>query len=226
MSRSSDSCGCCLLERVHAAELAAFVLLIGALFASAELLRLRGVDADATRRYTHAAGASVAALLPALLSLAETVAVGAAVAAILAWTHRHGLLRSVHGVERPTLGAALFPLGLALAAIVGWAQPASYLLGTLTFALADPAAATVGERIRSPRWAVWRGTKSLGGSLAFVGVTLLIGVIASFWAPLGLIAIVAVAVILGVIEALLGFGLDNVVLPPVAVLAWRAVVGD
>jgi dolichol kinase len=179
-----------------------------------------------TRRYTHAAGASVAALLPALLSLVETVALGAAVAAMLAWTHRHGLLRSVHGVERPTLGAALFPLGLALAAIVGWVQPASYMLGTLTFALADPAAAIVGERVRSPRWTVWGGTKSLSGSLGFVGVTVLIGLVASSWAPLGLIAVVAIAAILGVIEGLLGFGMDNLVLPPIAVLAWRAALGD
>lgn len=226
MWRSSVSCECCLVVPVHPAELAAFVLLIAALFGSAELLRRRGVGANATRRYTHAAGASVAALLPALLSLAETVALGGAVAAMLAWTHRHGLLRSVHGVQRPTLGAALFPLGLALAAIVGWAQPASYVLGTLTFAIADPAAATVGERIGSQRWAVWRGTKSLSGSLAFVGVTLLTGLVASLWGPLGLVAILAVAVILGVIEGMLGFGLDNLVLPPVAVLAWRAVLGD
>ena len=211
---------------MHPAELGAFVLLIAALFGSAELLRRRGVRADATRRYTHAAGASVAALLPALVSLVETVALGAAVAATLAWTHRHGLLRSVHGVERPTLGAALFPLGLALAAIVGWDQPASYALGTLTFALADPAAAIVGERIGSPRWAVWRGMKSLSGSLAFVGVTLLIGLVASLWAPLGLGAIAVVAVVLGVIEGLLGFGLDNLVLPPIAVLAWGGVVSD
>ena len=211
---------------MHPAELAAFVLLIAALFGSAEVLRRRGVRADVTRRYTHAAGASVAALLPALLSLAETVALGAAVAAMLAWTHRQGLLRSVHGVERPTLGAALFPVGLALGAIVGWAEPASYVLGTLTFAVADPAAATVGERITSPRWAVWRGTKSLSGSLTFVAVAVVIGLVASVWAPLGLVAIVAVAVILAVIEGLLGFGLDNVVLPPIAVLAWRVVVGD
>ena len=214
------------METVHPAELIAFGLLIAALFGSAEVLRRRGVGADTTRSYTHAAGASVAALLPALLSLAETVALGGAIAAILAWTHRRGLLRSVHGVERPTLGAAFFPLGLALAAIVGWDQPASYALGTLTFALADPAAAIVGERIGSPRWVVWQGSKSLAGSLTFVGVTLLIGFVASFWAPFGLGPIAVVAVALGVIEGLLGFGLDNLVLPPIAVLAWRGVVGD
>ena len=210
---------------MHPAELTAFVLLIAALFATAEILRRRGVDADTTRRYTHAAGASVSALLPALLSLVETIALAVAVAALLAWTYRHGYLRSVHGVERPTLGAVLYPLGLGLAAIVGWAQPASYVLGTLSFALADPAAGLVGARLDSPRWRVWKGTKSLSGSLAFAGVVLTIGLVATAWAPLSLAAIAAVAVGLAIVEGSLGFGLDNLILPTLAVLSWRAVLG-
>jgi hypothetical protein len=44
-------------------------------------------------------------------------------------------------------------------------------------------------------------------------------------APLGLLAIVAVALILGAIEGSLGFGLDNLALPPIAVLAWFGVAG-
>jgi phytol kinase len=210
---------------VHVAEIAVFLLLVGALFASAEALRRRGVAADATRRYTHAAGASVAALLPAFVSLVECVGLGGLIAATLAWTHRNGLLRSVHGVERPTLGAALFPLGLVLAAIVGWAQPASYVLGVLTFALADPAAALVGARLKTPRWSVWRGTKSSGGSLAFAAVVVAIGLVASAWAPLSLGAILVAALVLTLVEGSLGFGLDNVALPPLAVLSWRAVLG-
>lgn len=210
---------------MHPVEFVGFVLLIGALFGSAELLRRRGVGADATRRYTHAVGASAAALLPALLSLAETVTLAVAIAAILALTHRLGLLRSVHDVKRPTLGAAFFPLGLALAALVGWAQPASYVLGTLTFALADPAAGLVGTRFASPRWRVWKGTKSVGGSFAFAGVVLAIGLVATAWAPLSLVAIAGVAIALTLVEGSLGFGLDNLVLPPLAVLGWRAVLG-
>ena len=135
------------------------------------------------------------------------------------------MLRSVHGVERPTLGATLFPLGLAIAAIFRWAHPAAYGLGTMTFALADPAAATAGDWITSPRWAVWRGTKSLSGSLAFVGVALLIGFVAAIWSGIGVGPIVAAAVVLAVIEGSLGFGLDNLALPPLAVLSWRAVLG-
>ena len=211
---------------MHVFEIVAVIAAIGALFVSAEVLRRRGVSADATRRYTHATGAMVASILPAFLSLAEYVAIGLAVAAILGWTRGRGLLRSVHGVDRPTLGATFFPLGLTIAAIFSWSYPAAYALGAMTFGLADPAAATVGERIGGPRWAVWRGTKSLGGSVAFVAVTLMIGFVASLWAPLGLLAIMAIAVILGTIEGLLGFGLDNLALPPIAVLAWRSVVGD
>jgi dolichol kinase len=131
----------------------------------------------------------------------------------------------VHGVERPTLGATLFPLGLAIAATFSWAQPAAFGLGVMTFALADPAAATVGDSIQSPRWAVWRGTKSLSGSLAFVGVALLIGLVAATWSPIGLRQIVAAAVVLAVVEGSLGFGLDNLALPPLAVLSWRAILG-
>jgi phytol kinase len=209
---------------VHIAELAAFLVAIVVLFASAELLRRRGLPPDATRRYTHAAGASVAALLPAFLTLDESVALGVVVAVVLAWTRRRGILRSVHGVERPTLGAALFPLGLALAAIVGWPLPAAYVLGALTFALADPAAALVGARVASPRWAVWKGTKSLGGSLAFAGVVLVIGLVATAWAPLPISAIVVAAIFLAVVEGSLGYGLDNLVLPPLAVLSWWRVL--
>ena len=217
---------CCREVTVHVLEIVAVIAAIGALFVSAEVLRRRGVSADSTRRYTHATGAMVAAILPAFLSLAEYVAIGLAVAAILGWTRGRGLLRSVHGVDRPTLGATLFPLGLTIAAMFSWSHPAAYALGVMTFGLADPAAATVGERIGGPGWAVWRGRKSLGGSVAFVGVTLLIGLVASLWAPFGLLAIAAIAVILGTIEGLLGFGLDNLALPPIAVLAWRSVVGD
>jgi phytol kinase len=210
---------------MHPVELGAVVLAIGSLFVSAEVLRRRGVSSDATRRYTHATGATIASVLPAFLSLAEYFGLALAVAGVLAWTRAHGMLGSVHGVERPTLGATVFPLGLGLAALVGWAEPAWYGLGALTFALADPAAATVGDRIGSPRWAVWRGTKSLSGSLTFVGVTLIIGVVAAVWAPLSLGAILAAAIFLAVVEGSFGFGLDNLALPPLAVLTWRAVVG-
>ena len=210
---------------MHVGEAAGFLVLVGALFASAELLRRRGVSADASRRYTHAAGASAAATLPAFLSLAETVAIGLVVAAFVAWTRSRGLLRSVHGVTRPTLGAVLFPLGLVLAALVGWSQPASYALAALVLALADPAAAISGERFGGPRWPVLRGTKSLAGTLAFAAVAAGVGLAASIWLPLTVSAIAAVAIGLALVEGALGFGLDNLALPPIATLAWRVTLG-
>jgi phytol kinase len=213
------------VSAVHVVELAAVVVALAALFASAEILRRRGMSSDVTRRYTHSTGAMVAAILPAFLSLAEFVALAVVVAAVLAWTRTRGILGSIHGVERPTLGATLFPVGLGIAALLSWSHPAAFALGAITFGLADPAAATVGERLGGPRWVVWRGTKSLGGSVSFIAITLAIGLFATLWAPLGLVGIAAVALILGAIEGLLGFGLDNLVLPPIAVLAWGGVAG-
>jgi phytol kinase len=210
---------------VHVAEIGAFLVAVTALFVSAEILRRRGLPPDATRRYTHAVGACVAAVLPAFLSLAECVGLGVAIAAILAWTRARGLLRSVHGVERPTLGAVLFPLGLAVAAILGWTDLAAYALGALTFALADPAAALAGGRLGRPGWRVWRGRKSIAGSLAFAAVTVAIGLVAGVWGPLALGAVLSVAAALAVLEGVLGYGLDNLALPPLAVVAWRLALG-
>ena len=210
---------------MHIAEIVAFLVAIAALFVSAEILRHRGVAPDTTRRYTHAAGASAAAVLPALVTVTECVALGVLIAGALAWTRSRGLLGSVHEVARPTLGAALLPLGLALAAPIGWPQPAAYALGALTVGLADPAAAVIGERFPGPRWRVWRGTKSLGGSLAFAAVAIAIGLIATGWAPLDYRAIVGIAVGLAIVEGSLGYGLDNLVVPPLAVFGWRAVIG-
>ena len=210
---------------MHVLEIVAFLLLLAALFASAEVLRRRGVSADASRRYTHASGASVAAVLPGFLSLPETVVIGVLVAAFLAWTRAHGLLRSVHGVERPTLGAILFPVGLALAAIVGWVQPASYSLAAITFALADPAAAIAGEQVAGPRWRVTRGTKSAAGSVAFAVVAAGVGLVAGIWLPLSVPAILAIAIGLAIVEGTLGYGLDNLVLPPAAAISFRLALG-
>jgi dolichol kinase len=66
--------------------------------------------------------------------------------------------------------------------------------------------------------------QSLSGSLAFAGVVLAIGLVVTAWAPLPISAIVVAAIFLAVVEGSLGYGLDNLVLPPLAVLAWWRVL--
>ncbi len=158
-------------------------------------------------------------------SLGECVALGAGLAIVLAWTRSRGLLASVHGVERPTLGATLFPVGLVLAAVIGWEVPTSYVLAALVLALADPAAAIAGQ-MGGPSWAVLRGRKSLAGSVAFFATAIAIGLAARvLGAPLSIGAILATAAAVTVVEGSLGFGLDNLALPPLAAIAWRSALG-
>lgn len=209
----------------HPVELTAFLASVAALFASSEILRRRGVAADTTRRYTHACGAAMAALLPAFASLGECVALGAGVAVILAWTRSRGLLASVHGVERPTLGATLLPVGLVLAAVIGWEVRPSYILAALVLALADPAAAIAGQ-MGGPSWGVMRGRKSLAGSAAFFATVIALGLAGrALGAPLSIGAILATAAAVTVVEGSLGFGLDNLAVPPLAAIAWRSALG-
>jgi hypothetical protein len=55
---------------------------------------------------------------------------------------------------------------------------------------------------------------------------LVIGLVATAWAPLSFGAIAAVAIFLAIVEGSLGFGFDNLVLPPLGVLSWHVLIGQ
>jgi phytol kinase len=192
------------------------VALLG-LFALAEWARRRGLKAETTRRVVHVAGAGTTALFPLYLQLNEVVALAIGFTVFLGWTRVRGSLNSVHAVDRPTLGAVVFPLGLLLAAIAVWSHPAAFSFAALVLAFADPAASLVGKRLNSLSWPVSGGRKSLLGSLAFFAVALALGTVFASVAGTGaILAVLGAAALLTAVEATLGFGLDNLVIPLVA----------
>lgn len=187
------------------------------LFAASEFAGRRGLPAETTRRLVHVVGAGTAALFPLYLRLSEVIVLAAAFTAFLGWTYVRGSLRSVHAVGRPTLGAVVFPIGLGLAAIAVWSHPAAFSYAALVLALADPAASVVGRRMIGPSWPVPGGRKSALGSVTFLIVALLLGT--TFAAVAGsvmILPLVGAAVAVTAVEAALGFGLDNFVIPVVA----------
>ena len=183
-----------------------------------ELLGRRGLGPEQTRRIAHIAGASSVAVLPLFLTLAELGVLAAFFTALLAWTRRRRQLDSVHAVERPTVGALVFPAGLFAGAWVGWGHPLAIAFAALVLALADPSAAWVGERLRGPGWRVVGGRKALAGTAAFGVVTVLVGAALAGFSPGRLPALLAAALVLAAVEASIGYGLDNLPLPPVASL--------
>jgi phytol kinase len=192
----------------------------GLLFGAAELLRRRrSVGAETTRRLVHVLGTVVALPLPVVLGVPVGVVLAIVLAAALAWSRRHATLESVHGVERATVGEVVFPLGIALAAVVAQ-DYAQYCLGVLVLGLADATAGWVGGRIGRPVRG-WPAGKSLAGSTAFLLMT--IALAAGFFIAQGddralLLAPSALAVTL--VEALLTRGWDNLAVPSATALAF------
>jgi phytol kinase len=192
------------------------------LFAVSEFAGRHGLPAETTRRLVHIAGAGTTALFPLYLHLNEVVALGIVFTLFLTWTRVRGSLRSVHAVARPTLGAILFPVGLTLAALTVWSHPPAFSYAGLMLGLPDPAAAIVGRRFGSLRWRIPGGEKSLLGSLTFFLVAVVIGLGFALAAGDGtILAVAAAAIVLTGVEAVLGYGLDNLFIPVLA-----GVLGD
>jgi phytol kinase len=157
------------------------------------------------------------ALLPRFLSLGELGVLALLFSGLLSWTWTRRQLGSVHAVPRPTAGALVFPAGLFLGAWAGWGHPSAIAYGSLVLALADPAAALAGRRLRSPGWRVAGGQKTLAGSAAFLAVALALGALFAT-RPEALLLVGAAALLLAAIEGSIGYGLDNLPLPLVASL--------
>lgn len=201
------------------------VALLG-LFAFTEAARRRGHRPETTRRIAHAAGAGTAALSPLCLQLRDVLLLAAITTAFLLITWLRGALGSVHAVARPTVGALIFPAGLALAAVMAWPHPAAFSFAALVLALADPAAAISGERMGGRSWRVAGSRKTVSGSLAFFAVSVVLGLMLSAtFGETRPIAAVLTAAVLTAIEGCLGYGLDNLALAAAAVSLVQTLLG-
>lgn len=196
------------------------------IFALSEAAIHHGIPAEATRRLAHAVGAGTSAVFPLYLQLRDMLLLASSFTVFLTYTWVRGSLRSIHGVARPSIGALLFPIGLGAVALVVWGHPRAFAFAALVLAFADPAAATVGNRVPSSEWRVIGGKKSVSGSLSFFIVSAALATIFAVASsdPHPLKA-VAVATILTLVEGSLGYGLDNLALPWTAAILGETMLG-
>jgi phytol kinase len=222
---------------VIAATEAAAVLLVGALCASilalGEVVRRRlGVEAEWTRKLVHVLMGLTAATFPWLFHDPRAVLLlCAACAAVLGVTLARSWLASVHGVDRRTLGALWFPLGVAAVFVAAEGRRELYVIPVLVLALADPAAAMVGRTAGAHRFGGGRHCKSVEGSLAFLVVAsgcLFVALAAT--TSLGFVDLVGRALVTGAllaaVEAASPYGSDNVLVPVGAHLLLRAITPE
>lgn len=196
------------------------------LFVGSELVVDRGISAESTRQIAHAVGAGAAATFPLYLHLRDVLFLAWAFTVVLTYTWIRGSLRSIHAIDRPSIGAMLFPVGLGVAALAAWGHPGAVAFAALVLALADPGASIAGNRIASLGWRVAGGQKSVSGSLAFFVVTAalaaIFGLASGELRPLR--ALIAGS-ILTLVEGSLGYGLDNLPLPLCAAVLGETLLG-
>jgi phytol kinase len=176
--------------------------------------RLR-VDRELSRKFVHLTSGLAAAAMPLVLTFQEIALLGLLFALAMAASRRLAILRSVHEVERATWGEVCLPLGVTAAALLA-PDPARYACAVATIAVSDVAACAAGRRLGGPRLPGSR--KTWAGSAAFLGTALAIGLIL---VPSRPGAVVVVAVVTTVVEAVSARGLDNLAVPAAAAAVLR-----
>ena len=200
-----------------------WVALLGAgfivLFAAADLVRYVTKRPEPGRKLAHVGTGLLSLCFPLVFyeSWPVYLMCGAFVIMLVA-SQRRGFWEGINGVERKTHGSVAFPLAVAALWWVSGAlhHPAVYALPIGVLALADPAAALVGQNLPIRRFRVFQAERSIGGTAAFFTVALLAsGTLAYLGlAPSATVGVtVAVAAATTVAELLSQRGWDNFWIP-------------
>lgn len=202
------------------ARLALVLAAFGALFAAAELWRLRGApNVEWTRKLVHLGGGVVSGTFPWLFAWQWTVlAIALGAVGVFALGRRRGMLASVTAVERDSRGEVWFPVGVYLLFVVARHDHVFWLIALSALVFADSAAALIGRAYGRFGYAVGEDRKSLEGSLVFMAVTFLaVHVALLLGTPIGraasVLAAVQIALLVTSFEAISMRGNDNLVVP-------------
>lgn len=206
----------------------AIVLVLAGLAAAMILVRLAGkrygVQPEGQRKAVHIAMGFVTLSFPWLFSATWPVVLLAlcAVVGLLAVRFVRPLQKTVgtvlHDVQRISFGELYFPIAVALLFILAEGKTLLYVIPLLTLTLADATAALVGERYGRHPYTTSEGHKSIEGSLAFVAVAFLSGLMPLLvLADMPLTDALAIALLVGLLvmlfEAISVGGLDNLLIP-------------
>jgi phytol kinase len=211
------------------------MLLVGAaflgLFVVGELVHRRlGVPPELSRKLDHAGAGPIALVLPAVFDSAWPVVVLAAgFLAFLVLTRSAGLLRSVHGIPRASVGAYLYPVAVAATFVLAEGRPDRYAVAIAALAFADAAGGLVGAQWGRTTYTAWGRPKSIEGSLATftvtAGATVIVLLVFGAAPFAALIAGAYTGAVVGFVEGALPLGTDNLGVP-LAALAALSVVGS
>lgn len=167
-----------------------------------------------TRRVSHIGAALIATVSPLFISKNLIVIACLGFAVVMFLSRRTSFFSSIHPIKRKTFGEVFLPLGEAFSAAIFLPHAVSaFQYGVLVMGLSDAFAGFVGEKYGRHQINIFNNKKSLEGSLVFLLATILLTFL--FIPNLGP-HLILIPLILTFAELLLGFGMDNLVIPILA----------
>lgn len=145
------------------------------IFLLAEVIRhFRPSYPELSRKFVHFSAGLTALSFPYYIKSHWTILLLAAgFSLIIGLAKMKGMLQSVHGIQRKSYGAMLFPVSVYLLFLLAREKPVLYFVSILVMTVSDTLAAVIGDRYGSIKYDVEGITKSLEGSTVFFFVTFL-----------------------------------------------------
>lgn len=199
-----------------------------AMFATGELLHHSGrAEAEQTRKLSHVGAGAIALTLPVIFTSPDPVLfVVAAFVIFLFATRQAGLLSSVHGIRRPSSGAFLYPVAIAVTFVLSADAYPRYAIAILALAVGDAAGGIIGGRWGRHEYDAWGQRKTWDGSMAVVAtlsvITSVVLALAGTSPAEAIATGLLVGLVAGLVEGGLPYGLDNLGVPIAALAALDA----
>lgn len=197
-----------------------FTLFLGILILS-EVLHIRGVHGETTRKVVHVSAAGILCFFPWIFTIHQGLAIATVLFVFFAILESYKLFPSITDIDRESVGGIAFVVGVALAAVlVSESEWFPFQVALLILAISDTAAALVGQRfpdLGKP------DEKTLVGSTVFFVLTLSVIVVSFFWIGepfqiMSFLSVVFFSAALTLVERYSAYGLDNLFLPVLATM--------
>ncbi len=205
--------------------LAVFLILVGTEY----LHKKKKIRGESARKLVHIAVGSFVATWPFYLDVTTIELLCLAFVGGVLLVRYSGFFGSIHDVERKTWGDVLFPLGIALTAMIA-AEPWIFSAAMLHLGLADGVAALIGMGYKKARfYKIFGQRKSVVGTLCFLIVSFMITLVMVMTqqqalAHVGLPLLLWLPPLITVIENIAPNGTDNIFVPLTVTLLLNALI--
>ncbi len=196
------------------------LLFYGLLFGIFELtINKYKVSKELSRKLIHIISGIFAAFLPYIITFHQIIILSIVFTIFMFISKRFKILSAIHEVQRKTYGEVYFPLTVLITALL-FPNKLLFTYGLLILAISDGFATIIGQKYGNKIYKITSANKSYIGSLTFFICSFFLGIIlvllnGNDFSTSFTISFI-LSIILTLVEGGLSYGLDNLILPPLA----------